>query len=108
MEVERAKNQLRSSLMMNLESRMTELEDLGRQVQVQGYKVSAQEMCQKISALTTSDLRRVAERVLTGAVINVGQGSGRPAYVAHGEIDAIGDVEAICKKYGLGRDSKKV
>ncbi|KAL9047807.1 MAG: hypothetical protein Q9162_007942, partial [Coniocarpon cinnabarinum] len=37
-EVTRAKNQLRSSLLMNLESRMVELEDLGRQVQVHGAK----------------------------------------------------------------------
>ncbi len=47
-EVMRAKNQLRSSLLMNLESRMVELEDLGRQVQVHGRKVGVKEMCRKI------------------------------------------------------------
>lgn len=47
-EVNRAKNQLRSSLLMNLESRMVELEDLGRQVQVHGRKVGVREMCKKM------------------------------------------------------------
>ena len=37
-EVNRAKNQLRSSLLMNLESRMVELEDLGRQGRFESYK----------------------------------------------------------------------
>ena len=80
-EINRAKNQLRSSLLMNLESRMVELEDLGRQVQVHGRKVGAKEMCAKIDALTVQDLRRVARQVLRGKVINVGRGSGAPTVV---------------------------
>lgn len=80
-EVSRAKNQLRSSLLMNLESRMVELEDLGRQVQVHGRKVPVHEMCRKIEALTVDDLRRVAQQVLGGAVVNPGQGSGHPTVV---------------------------
>ncbi|KAL8783582.1 MAG: hypothetical protein Q9213_004511 [Squamulea squamosa] len=80
-EVHRAKNQLRSSLLMNLESRMVELEDLGRQVQVHGRKVGVKEMCRKIDALTVQDLRRVAKQVLGGEVSNKGQGSGAPTVV---------------------------
>ncbi len=80
-EVNRAKNQLRSSLLMNLESRMVELEDLGRQVQVHGRKVGVKEMCRKIEALTVHDLRRVAKQVLGGEVSNKGQGSGAPTVV---------------------------
>ncbi|KAL8718694.1 MAG: hypothetical protein Q9225_004195 [Loekoesia sp. 1 TL-2023] len=80
-EVNRAKNQLRSSLLMNLESRMVELEDLGRQVQVHGRKVGVKEMCRKIDALTVQDLRRVAKQVLGGEVSNRGQGSGAPTVV---------------------------
>ena len=76
-EVERAKNQLRSSLLMNLESRMVELEDLGRQVQVHGKKVGAREMCTIIENLQVEDLRRVAKHVLSGMVNNIGKGSGR-------------------------------
>ncbi|KFY28444.1 hypothetical protein V491_00457 [Pseudogymnoascus sp. VKM F-3775] len=80
-EVNRAKNQLRSSLLMNLESRMVELEDLGRQVQVHGSKVGVKEMCNKIDQLTVQDLRRVARYVLQGLVKNPGQGSGAPTVV---------------------------
>ncbi|KAH7038064.1 mitochondrial-processing peptidase subunit alpha [Microdochium trichocladiopsis] len=80
-EVNRAKNQLRSSLLMNLESRMVELEDLGRQVQVHGRKIPVLEMCRRIEALTVSDLRRVASQVVRGELKNPGAGSGAPTIV---------------------------
>ncbi|OJD31183.1 mitochondrial processing peptidase [Diplodia corticola] len=80
-EVQRAKNQLRSSLLMNLESRMVELEDLGRQVQVHGRKVGVMEMCAKIEKVTIQDLRRVASEVFGGMVKNAGDGSGAPTVV---------------------------
>ncbi|KAK5664337.1 hypothetical protein OQA88_560 [Cercophora sp. LCS_1] len=80
-EVARAKNQLRSSLLMNLESRMVELEDLGRQVQVHGRKIPVFEMTKRINELTKHDLRRVAEKVVTGMVNNRGNGSGAPTVV---------------------------
>lgn len=80
-EVNRAKNQLRSALLMNLESRMVELEDLGRQVQVHGRKVGVKEMCAQIEALTVKDLRNVARQVFGGRVRNIGLGSGAPTVV---------------------------
>jgi processing peptidase subunit alpha len=80
-EIDRAKNQLRSSLLMNLESRMVELEDLGRQVQVHGRKISVREMCERIEALTVQDLRRVAKQIFGGQIYNVGQGSGAPTVI---------------------------
>ncbi|KAF9877508.1 mitochondrial processing peptidase [Colletotrichum karsti] len=88
-EVDRAKNQLRSSLLMNLESRMVELEDLGRQVQVHGRKIPVTDMCRAIEDLTVRDLRRVARLVVGGMVDNGGGGSGAPTVVlqeaqAHG------------------------
>ncbi|KAJ5664124.1 Mitochondrial processing peptidase alpha subunit [Penicillium longicatenatum] len=87
-EVNRAKNQLRSSLLMNLESRMVELEDLGRQVQVHGRKVSVKEMCDQIESLTVEDLRRVARQVFGGQVQNKGKGTGKPTVVLQeGELE---------------------
>ncbi|KAJ5771233.1 uncharacterized protein N7511_003284 [Penicillium nucicola] len=87
-EVNRAKNQLRSSLLMNLESRMVELEDLGRQVQVHGHKVSIREMCEQIDALTIEDLRRVARQVFGGQIHNNGKGTGKPTVVLQeGELE---------------------
>lgn len=80
-EIHRAKNQLRSALLMNLESRMIELEDLGRQVQAYGRRIGVKEMCARIDALTGNDLRRVAQQVLRGGVANVGRGSGAPTVV---------------------------
>ena len=80
-EVNRAKNQLRFSLLMNLESRLVELEDLGRQVQVHGRKVGVKEMCEKIDRLTIPDLRRVAKQMLSGQVFNKGKGTGAPTVV---------------------------
>ena len=80
-EVNRAKNQLRSSLLMNLESRLVELEDLGRQVQVHGRKVGVREMCRKIEELQVKDLRRVAKQVFGGLVENKGNGTGAPTVV---------------------------
>ncbi|UKZ79445.1 hypothetical protein TrVFT333_007200 [Trichoderma virens FT-333] len=80
-EVTRAKNQLRSSLLMNLESRMVELEDLGRSVQVHKRKIPVREMCRRIEALSVRDLQRVASMVMGGAVKNAGGGSGAPTVV---------------------------
>ena len=109
-EVNRAKNQLRSSLLMNLESRMVELEDLGRQVQVHGKKVGVTEMCRKIDNLTVSDLRRVARQVFGGKVQNPGKGSGAPTVVlqegstANGKIDLSWDrIQEKIARWKLGR-----
>ncbi|KAL9100554.1 MAG: hypothetical protein Q9163_004092 [Psora crenata] len=107
-EVNRAKNQLRSSLLMNLESRMVELEDLGRQVQVHGKKVGVKEMCAKIDALTVKDLRRVARLVFGGKVNNAGKGSGAPTMVLQEGSTAPGDmrwdmIQDRIAKWKLGR-----
>lgn len=101
-EVSRAKNQLRSSILMNLESKMVELEDLGRQVQVRGHKVPVQEMVAKIEQLTTKDIRRVAERVLTGKANNIGQGTGAPTIVVQGNRDDFKDIQGTLEALGLG------
>lgn len=110
-EVMRAKNQLRSSLLMNLESRMVELEDLGRQIQCHGHKVGVKEMCARIEALTADDLRQVAEEVMTGAVLNPGAGSGAPTVVVQeGEEEGKttsgvewGEIQERIARWGLGR-----
>ncbi|KAF2705948.1 hypothetical protein K504DRAFT_87037 [Pleomassaria siparia CBS 279.74] len=110
-EVQRAKNQLRSSLLMNLESRMVELEDLGRQVQVHGRKVGVKEMCRKIEDVTVQDLRRVARMVFGGEVRNVGGGSGAPTVVLQeGEQEGLrrkdftwDDIQGRIARWKLGR-----
>ncbi|KAK4661650.1 Mitochondrial-processing peptidase subunit alpha [Podospora pseudopauciseta] len=112
-EVNRAKNQLRSSLLMNLESRMVELEDLGRQVQVHGRKIPVREMTRQINRLTPKDLRRVAKQVLGGLVNNPGGGSGAPTVVlqeasqhGNGRQEVIGweQIQDIIASWKLGRN----
>ena len=65
-EADRAKKQLKSSLLMNLESRIVEMDDLGKQVALQGFKTPIKEMCDRIDALTIADLRGLAERIIRG------------------------------------------
>lgn len=110
-EVTRAKNQLKSSLLMNLESRMVELEDLGRQVQVHGRKVSVHEMIKRIDQVDIPELRDVAKLVFGGNVQNPGGGSGAPTVVVQqGEEEGVklreiewDEVQQTVARYGLGR-----
>lgn len=104
-EVSRAKHQLRSSLLMNLESRMVELEDLGRQVQIHGKKIPVADMCRRIDALTVQDLRRVAKMVFGG--LAGGNGSGAPTVVLQ-EAQPVGlasweQIQQMIYGWGLGK-----
>ncbi|BEI82118.1 hypothetical protein CcaverHIS002_0212780 [Cutaneotrichosporon cavernicola] len=106
-ELLRAKNMLKSQLVMALESRLTAVEDLGRQTQIHGHKVPVEEMCAKIDALTIDDLHRTATRVLRPSSrtvpLNYGLGSGEPTIVAQGQVEALGDVRGTLRAWGLGK-----
>ncbi|CCD24496.1 mitochondrial-processing protease subunit alpha NDAI_0D01820 [Naumovozyma dairenensis CBS 421] len=102
-EVSRAKNQLKSSLLMNLESKLIELEDMGRQIQLRNRKVPVAKMIEKIEKLTPEDITRVARMIFTGNVKNPGNGTGRPTIVMQGKREAFGDVQQMLKHYGLGK-----
>lgn len=97
-EVARAKHQLRSSLLMNLESRMVELEDLGRQVQIHGRKIPVADMCARIDALTVADLRRVAHQVFSAGAPTVVLQEAQPVGLASWE-----QIQAMVYGWGLGR-----
>ncbi|KDQ20455.1 hypothetical protein BOTBODRAFT_50557 [Botryobasidium botryosum FD-172 SS1] len=97
-ELSRAKNQLSSSLMMALESRSVEVEDLGRQILVHGRKVGVAEMCGKVASVTAADIRRVAGRVFGAAA------GGPPTIVVMGKED-VGDWSRAFKKFGVGRSA---
>lgn len=102
-ELRRAKNQLISSLLMNVELKLLSLEDLGRQIQCQGKLTTIEEMVKKIEALTIDNVRDVAYKVLTGNVVTKGISSGLPSIVAQGDSDVLGDIAAEVKACGLGR-----
>ncbi|SJX62793.1 probable mitochondrial processing peptidase alpha chain precursor [Sporisorium reilianum f. sp. reilianum] len=111
-ELNRAKNQLKSSLVMALESRLVEVEDLGRQIQAHGKKVSVEEMCYKIDQVDLKTLNRVATRVLRPQKMSVSsnrspRGSGQATVVAQGQLEGLGDVRDLLARRGLGVPPKQ-
>jgi len=94
-ELSRAKNQLKSSLAMALESRSVEVEDLGRQLLVHNRKIPVSEMADKIDAVTPESLQRVALRIFGP------QSGGKPTFLAMGRHDP-GDWQTQFKKYDVG------
>ncbi|GAA5975652.1 hypothetical protein JCM10908_005231 [Rhodotorula pacifica] len=103
-ELRRARNQLKSSLAMALESRMVQAEDLGRQVQVHGRKVSMPEMADLIDRVTLTDLFRVANRVLrpsTSPVLADRKRNGLPTVVAQGKLRGLPDITDALRRRGL-------
>jgi processing peptidase subunit alpha len=92
-ELARARNQLKSSLVMALESRAVQVEDLGRQVQVHGRKVPAEDMCEKVDQVDLAALTNVARKVLWRSP---------PSIVAQGHVGKLGDVKNTLKKFALG------
>lgn len=105
-ELSRAKNQLKSSLVMALESRMVQVEDLGRQVLAHGNKIPAEEMLRKIDEVQLADLQRVARRIFRphSSPQDLKDGekrSGEPTILAAGRLEGLKDVRGILKRYGL-------
>lgn len=82
MELERAKTQLQSMLMMNLESRPVIFEDVGRQVLATGTRKLPLELCRLIGEVTADDIRRVTAKMLHSkpAVTALGDLSDLPTY----------------------------
>ncbi|XP_040180051.1 mitochondrial-processing peptidase subunit alpha [Rana temporaria] len=84
-ELERAKTQLKSMLMMNLESRPVIFEDVGRQVLATGTRKLPHELCSLISNIKASDIKRVATKMLRN----------KPAVAALGNLSELPDYDQI-------------
>ncbi|QOU21982.1 hypothetical protein BRETT_002146 [Brettanomyces bruxellensis] len=97
-EVSRAKSQLKSALVMNLESSLVELEDMGRQIQVLNEKTSVREMCSKIDSVTRNDLIDIATKIFTGS---------NPTVVVQGDREKFGDIAGRLRSHGLGMNAPK-
>ena len=65
-ELNRAKAQLRASLLMSLESTGSRCEQIARQLQVHGRIISTEETKQRIAAVTVEDIQRAATRIFQG------------------------------------------
>ena len=63
-ELNRAKTQLKSMLLMNLEARPVMFEDIGRQVLANGQRKPPQYFIDKIDRVTEDDIKRVINKML--------------------------------------------
>ncbi|CAM9667286.1 unnamed protein product [Bubo scandiacus] len=81
-ELERAKTQLKSMLMMNLESRPVIFEDVGRQVLATNTRKLPHELCALISQVKSTDIKRVVTKMLhkKPAVAALGDLTDLPTY----------------------------
>ena len=122
-ELNRAKNQLKSNLLMSLESKIVEAEDIGKQILHLGSRIEVKEMCARIDALCIDDLKRVARRVILGSQeespLRYGDshfkpwkrtGNGQPTVLGYGSLgkndDPLYKVQDTLKKWGLGKSQQ--
>eukprot|EP00501_MAST-03F_sp_TOSAG23-6_P002087 GSMAST32.ASY1.ANO1.2180.1 assembled CDS len=93
-ELSRARNQLKSSVCMNLESRSILCEDIGRQTLTYDQREQYEVTCEKINAVTADDLLRVAQKMV----------QNKPAVVAYGDITNIPTYDEISQVFAGFRD----
>ncbi|KIL71542.1 hypothetical protein M378DRAFT_155132 [Amanita muscaria Koide BX008] len=93
-ELSRAKNQLKSSLIMALENRAVLVEDLGRQILIHNRKIPVTEMVEKVDQLQPEDIRRVASRIFGP------HSTAKPTVVTMGH-ENTGPCEEVFSKYGV-------
>jgi len=86
-ELARARNQLKSSIFMHLETRSLLLEDIGRQVLAYNKVETAQELCARVDQVSSSDLQRVANRLL----------KSQPSLAVYGDTSSLPHYDAIVK-----------
>ncbi len=110
-EFRRAKKQLQSMLLMNLESRPVIFEDLARQVLSNGERHQPEYYIERIEAVTAEDLRRISERMLQSkpAVAAIGSLQGLPGLQ---EIEALllnqgGATSATKRLFNIGTQRLK-
>ncbi|KAJ2743990.1 Mitochondrial-processing peptidase subunit beta [Coemansia sp. BCRC 34301] len=83
-EVERAKQQLKASLLLNLDGTTAVAEDIGRQILTHGKRMEPAEVASAVDAIDAAAVRKVAyERLWDQEVAAVGVGSiqGMPDYM---------------------------
>lgn len=84
-ELRRAKTQLQSMLLMNLEARPVVFEDIGRQVLATGARKRPEYFIEQIENIQSDDIQRVAKRFL----------SSPPSLAARGEIKGLPSTKDI-------------
>jgi processing peptidase subunit alpha len=84
-ELKRAKTQLQSMLLMNLEARPVVFEDIGRQVLATGTRRRPQYFMDAIEKITSADIQKIARRLL----------SSPPSLAARGQLKGLPDIKDI-------------
>lgn len=82
-EVERAKQQLKTSLLLNLDGSTAVAEDIGRQMLTLGKRMEPSEVAAAVDRVTVKDVHRVASEKIWDneiAVVGVGPVNGLPDY----------------------------
>ena len=88
------RNQLKSRILMNLESRNVLCEDIGRQLLTYQERDHASVLCRKVDNVTEKDLLRVALKMLKTS----------PSMVAYGsDLDKIPSYEEVDKFFSVFR-----
>jgi len=88
-ELTRAKNQLTSSLLMNLESRPVLFEDIGRQTLIYGHRVPPEQLVKEIAAVTAADLKAIASTMLKTP----------PSVAVYGDTTCVPRYDLIAKQF---------
>lgn len=92
-ELGRAKNQVKSAVLMGLESRMIELEDLADQISHLGRYLSPREICDKVDSVSAEELQATARELLRS----------KPTVVAYGPLHRTPPYDMILKWNQLRR-----
>ncbi len=90
-EIQRAKAQLKTGLLMSLESSVARAEQMARQLLAFGRLVPADELIGKVDAVSADDVRRVAERVVTGSEMALALVGGDES----GDLQGVADGAAV-------------
>ncbi|MTJ83918.1 MAG: insulinase family protein [Telmatospirillum sp.] len=87
-EVQRARAQLKSSLLMAMESTSARCEQLARQLQAYGRLIPVEEMVAEVEAVDVDRVVAAAKRILAGT----------PTFAAIGRIDKVEDFESVKRR----------
>jgi predicted Zn-dependent peptidase len=90
-ETDRARAQLKSALLMSLESSSARCERLGRQMLIFGRPIPVDEMIAEIDAISVEEITRVARRMFAGS---------RPTVATLGPIDKVEPYDRIAGRFG--------
>jgi predicted Zn-dependent peptidase len=88
-ELERARRQLKASLMMGLESCFAQSEELARQLLIFGRRVPEEEIIGRIDGVDAAAIERVGRRIL---------GGGAPTVTAIGPVRRLPDIDHIADR----------